>query len=167
MGPAVSGRELCDIDRVLFRVSKSQLKKMGGLGTTKIYRLCYISLFMKQKPKLSVCNIPYVLVVSGPANFSTRDFINCEYHSLRPLTAGPLRDPENMESSLEVLGATQTVCKVGCVFPKVVVSKLLNTEFGRIDHQKYAHHFNMRYFLKILVLTLLQLLYFSQLDYQT
>ena len=83
MGTAVSGRELCDIDKLLFRVSKSQLKKMGGLGTTKIYRLCYIiyvSLFMKQK--LSVCNIPYVLVLSGPANFFTRDFINSEYRTV-------------------------------------------------------------------------------------
>ena len=49
MGPAVSGRELCDIDRVLFSVSKSQLKKMGGLGTTKIYRLCYIVYETKTK----------------------------------------------------------------------------------------------------------------------
>ena len=66
MGPAVSGQELCDIDKVLFRVRKSQLKKWEVWARRKYTD--YVSLFMKQKPKLTVCIIPYVLVVSGPAN---------------------------------------------------------------------------------------------------
>ena len=36
MGTAVSGRGLFDIDRVLFRVNKSCVKKLGSLGTGKI-----------------------------------------------------------------------------------------------------------------------------------
>ena len=39
MGPAASGRGLCDIDRVLFRVTKSRVKKLGIPGTAKMYRL--------------------------------------------------------------------------------------------------------------------------------
>ena len=36
MGPAASGRGLYNIDRVLFRVNKSCVKKLGSLGTGKI-----------------------------------------------------------------------------------------------------------------------------------
>ena len=35
MGPAASGRGLCDIDRVLFRVTKSRVKNWKVLG---VYR---------------------------------------------------------------------------------------------------------------------------------
>ena len=37
MGPAASGRGLCDIDRALFGVTKSHVKKLGLAGTAKIY----------------------------------------------------------------------------------------------------------------------------------
>ena len=39
MGPAVSGHELCDIDEVLFEVTKSRVKDLGSPDTAKIYRL--------------------------------------------------------------------------------------------------------------------------------
>ena len=39
MGPAASGRELCDIGRVLLRVTKSRVRNFGSPGTTKTYRL--------------------------------------------------------------------------------------------------------------------------------
>ena len=40
MGPdTASGRGLCDIDRIFFRVTKSRVKKLGRPGTVKIYRL--------------------------------------------------------------------------------------------------------------------------------
>ena len=38
MGPAASGRGLCDIDRVLFRVAKSRFRKLGSPNTTEIYQ---------------------------------------------------------------------------------------------------------------------------------
>ena len=38
MGPVVSERGLWDIDRVIFRVSKSRVKKLGSPDTTKIYQ---------------------------------------------------------------------------------------------------------------------------------
>jgi len=38
MGPAASGHRLCDNDRVLFRVTKSRVKKLKIPGTRKIYR---------------------------------------------------------------------------------------------------------------------------------
>ena len=56
---------------------------------------------------------------------------------------------------------------VGYVFSIVFVSLLPLAEFGPNGHREDASHFKIRYILKILVLTLLQLLYFSQLDYQT
>ena len=37
--PAGSEPDLCDIDGVLFRVSKSSVEKLGSPGSTKIYRL--------------------------------------------------------------------------------------------------------------------------------
>ena len=39
LGPMLSGRGLCDIDRILFRVTKSRVKKLGSPGTAKIYQL--------------------------------------------------------------------------------------------------------------------------------
>ena len=39
MGPAASGRGLCDIDRILFRVTKLRVRKLGSPGKAKIYRL--------------------------------------------------------------------------------------------------------------------------------
>ena len=43
MGPGASGRGLCDIDRVLFTVTESRVKKMGSPGTAKIYQ--YLGVF--------------------------------------------------------------------------------------------------------------------------
>ena len=43
MGPAASGRRLCDIDRVLFRVTNSRVRKLGSLGTAKLYQ--YLAFF--------------------------------------------------------------------------------------------------------------------------
>ena len=37
--PAASGRGLFDIDRVLFKVTKSRVKKLGSPAMAKIYRL--------------------------------------------------------------------------------------------------------------------------------
>ena len=37
MGPVASGRRLCDIDSVLFKVTKSQVIKIGSPGLAKIY----------------------------------------------------------------------------------------------------------------------------------
>ena len=39
MDPAASGRGLCDIDRILFRVTKLRVRKLGSPGKAKIYRL--------------------------------------------------------------------------------------------------------------------------------
>ena len=39
MDPAASGRGLCDIDRVLFKVTQSHVKKLGRPCTAKIYGL--------------------------------------------------------------------------------------------------------------------------------
>lgn len=39
MGQAASRRVLFDNDRVLFKVTKSRVKKLGSPGTAKIYRL--------------------------------------------------------------------------------------------------------------------------------
>jgi len=39
MGWAASGRGLCDIDRVLFRVIISRVRKLGSPCTTNTYRL--------------------------------------------------------------------------------------------------------------------------------
>ena len=50
MGSAASGRGLCDIDRVFFRVSKSRFKKLGSPSTTKIYMYVPIMIQTK-KPK--------------------------------------------------------------------------------------------------------------------
>ena len=37
MGPEASGRGLCDIDRILFRVTKSRVRKLGSPGTSEMY----------------------------------------------------------------------------------------------------------------------------------
>ena len=54
MGPAACGRGLSDIDRVLFRVTKSRLRKLGSRGTAKYtdYKLNFI--IKIEKSKLSV-----------------------------------------------------------------------------------------------------------------
>ena len=39
MGPTAIGRELCDIDDVLFEVTKSRVKDLGSPDTAKIYRV--------------------------------------------------------------------------------------------------------------------------------
>ena len=39
MSSAASGRRLCDINRELFIVTKSRVKKLGNLGAAKINRL--------------------------------------------------------------------------------------------------------------------------------
>ena len=38
MGPAVSGRRLCDIDSVLFGATRSRVGKLGSPCMKKIYR---------------------------------------------------------------------------------------------------------------------------------
>ena len=37
MGPATSGRRLCDIDSVLFRVTKSLVRKIGLFDFNKVH----------------------------------------------------------------------------------------------------------------------------------
>ena len=59
LGPAASRRGLCDIDRVLFRVSKSRVRKLGSPSTTKIYQL---------QLKLKEVNYRYILVALGLPN---------------------------------------------------------------------------------------------------
>ena len=49
MGPAVSGRRLCDIDRVFSRVTKSRIKRLGSRGRRK-----YTDYIEIEKAKLSV-----------------------------------------------------------------------------------------------------------------
>ena len=41
MGPATSGNGLCDIDRILFRVGKSDAKKLGSLRTMRRNNIGY------------------------------------------------------------------------------------------------------------------------------
>ena len=46
VGPAISGRGLCDIDKVLFIVSKSRVRNLGCPSTAEIYRLLWISIII-------------------------------------------------------------------------------------------------------------------------
>ena len=51
LGPAVSGRGLCDINKVLFRVTKSCYRKLGNpcaaknIPVTWLFRLTIIGIF--------------------------------------------------------------------------------------------------------------------------
>ena len=38
MGPAANGNGLCDIDRILFRVTKPRIRKLRSPDATKIYQ---------------------------------------------------------------------------------------------------------------------------------
>ena len=62
MGPAASGRRLCDIVRILFTVTKSAVKNLGSPCMTKIYPL-------SSKPKDP--SYRYAFVVPGLPNFLT------------------------------------------------------------------------------------------------
>ena len=93
IGPVASGRGLCDIDSVIFRVTKSRVRKLGSPSTTKIYR------FLN---KIERPSYRYIFVMQGLPNFLTRD-LETLYHTLSisqsscPLVVGPLRNAEDME----------------------------------------------------------------------
>ena len=95
MGPAASGRGLCDIDRVLFRVAKSRVKKLGS-------RRKYTNIFF------DLSNNRYIFALPGLPNFLTRYLVTLNNilsisHSPRPLAAGPIRNAGNMASLLVIL----------------------------------------------------------------
>ena len=70
MGPAASGRRLCDIVRILFTVTKSAVKNLGSPCMTKIYPL-------SSKPKDP--SYRYAFVVS---QFFDKRLSNSEYYSI-------------------------------------------------------------------------------------
>ena len=75
MVPVASGRGLCDIDRILFRVTKSRVRKRGSPDTAKIYRL---------ESKSKNPSYRYIFVQQGLLNFLTRDLVSSyRYHTIR------------------------------------------------------------------------------------
>ena len=58
IGPAASGRRLCDIDSVLFKVTESRVKELKCSDTTKIYptgvlyNLDFKSIFHKNRKSM-------------------------------------------------------------------------------------------------------------------
>ena len=87
MGPAAKGRGLCDIDRVLFGLTKSRVKK------------CEVLVRRKYTDYNPSCR--YTFIVQGHPNFPTRDLVTPNNtlsisHSPRPLAAGPIRNVKIM-----------------------------------------------------------------------
>ena len=62
MGPAASGRGLCDIDRVFSIVTKSRIKKLRSPGTAKIYRLCESQMILCQYACIFYFDNQYALI---------------------------------------------------------------------------------------------------------
>ena len=93
MCSAVSGRGLWLIDRVLFGLSKSPVKRWKVLARRK-----YASVF-------GFYYNQYIFVMPGFFNFLTLALLTLNNtlsisHSPRPLAAGPIRNSEVMESLL-------------------------------------------------------------------
>ena len=100
-GPAASERGLCDIERVLFRVTKSRVRKLGSSCTTKINRYVCLFDFYYNRYIFAVPAVP------GLSNLLTSDEVTlnntqAKSYSPRPLTAGPKRNAENIESLLAI-----------------------------------------------------------------
>ena len=93
MGPAASGRGLCDIDRVLFRVTKSRVKKWEVLAQRKYTDNGVFD------PNYNW----YIFVSQELPIFLSRDLVtlnNTLSHSPRPLAAGTIQNAKIMESLL-------------------------------------------------------------------
>ena len=74
---------MCDIDRVLFRVAQSRVRKYGRPCTTEIYRL-------------GLLNFPGCPKFQTGDSETLNDTLSIS-HNPRPLAAGPIRNTENME----------------------------------------------------------------------
>ena len=102
MCSAVSGRGLWLIDRVLFGLSKSPVKRWKVLARRK-----YASVF-------GFYYNQYIFVMPGFFNFLTLALLILNNtlsisHSPRLLTAGPIQNPEDMESLLAILKVVITL----------------------------------------------------------
>ena len=107
IGPAASGRGLCDIDRLLFKVAK-------------IEKSLYYGNILLGVPDVTYNR--YIFAVLELPNSLTRDLVTPNNtlsmsYSPHPLAAGPIRNAENMESLLFI---TLRLGHIRCSFSSIM-----------------------------------------------